>query len=278
MTCNVISTGSQDGNAVLLNGRYLFDCGIGYRRLKAHVKNIRLVFLTHRHSDHFNPRTIYQLARLHPLIRFVCSKNLLTDLVVRCRVPMDRIILIAPEHSPKVVPGTPGQWLSIRTYDLIHDVENVGYVVSIEGGDEDGTAMYATDTHHIPFDAPGLDLYMLEANYTLSEIAARKAAKAAAGEFIYESRVEASHMSVETAMAWLQKNADPYKSRIVFLHRHERREQDGPVDTDLLQSDHPPKDNEPCGRTECDKQLHESECGCRRDAGEPVAVGGPECP
>ena len=96
MTCNVISTGAGDGNAVLLNGGYLFDCGISWKRLSPYAKHIRLVFLTHRHGDHFNIRTLNRLARTYPMIRFVCSKNLLTDLVVRCRIPLDRIILAAP--------------------------------------------------------------------------------------------------------------------------------------------------------------------------------------
>lgn len=221
MTCEVISTGAKNGNAVLLNGSYLFDCGVPFGKLKPYLKRIRLVFLTHIHGDHFKELTIYRLWRSHPLIRFVCSSNLLTDLVIRARVPLDRIVLIAPEHSPKVIPGAaPGEWVTVHTFPLIHDVPNIGYVVKIEGGGSDGTAMYATDTHHIPIDAPDLDLYMIEANYIREDIEARKAAKAEAGEFAYESRVEASHMSLETAYEWLRDNADHYKSRIVFLHGH----------------------------------------------------------
>lgn len=221
MTCEVISTGGKKGNAVLLNRHYLFDCGVPFGKLKPYLKHIKIVFLTHIHGDHFNLQTIYKLWRTRPLIRFVCSSNLLTDLVVRAHVPMDRIILITPEHSPKTIPGDgAGEWITVHTFPLIHDVPNVGYVVKVEGGSNDGTAMYATDTHHIPIDAPDLDLYMIEANYTRDEMEARKAAKAEAGEFAYESRVEASHMSLETAYEWLRDNADHYRSRIVFLHGH----------------------------------------------------------
>lgn len=224
MTCEVISTGGKKGNAVLLNGCYLFDCGVPFGKLKPFLKRIRLVFLTHIHGDHFKEQTIYRLWRSHPLIRFVCSSNLLTELVIRAHVPLDRIVLIAPEHSPKTIPGAKaGEWITVHTFPLIHDVPNVGYVVKIEGSDRDGTAMYATDTHHIPIDAPDLDLYMIEANYTRDEMEARKAAKAEAGEFAYETRVEASHMSLETAYEWLRDNADHYRSRIVFLHGHTER-------------------------------------------------------
>lgn len=226
MTCKIISSSGREGNAVLLNERYLFDCGIPFGRLKPYAKHIRMVFLTHIHSDHFKSATIFKLCRQYPLIRFVCSSNLLTELVCRARVPLDRIILIAPEHSPKTIPGaTAGEWVTIHTFPLLHDVPNVAYVVKIEGGEQDGTAMYATDTHHIPFSAPDLDLYMIEANYTRDELEARKAAKAEAGDFSYEPRVEASHMSLETAVEWLRENCDHYRSRIIFLHGHTERQE-----------------------------------------------------
>lgn len=225
MTCEVISTGGKAGNAVLLNDHYLFDCGVPYGRLKPYLKRIKMVFLTHIHGDHFKENTLYRLAKTHPMIRFVCSKNLLTELVCRAHVPLDRIILITPENSPKVIPGAfAGEWVTVHTLPLIHDVENVAYVVKIQCGDRAGTAMYATDTHHIPFDAPDLDLYMIEANYTREAMEARKAAKAEVGDFSYESRVEASHMSLETAVEWLRDNCDHYKSRIVFLHGHTEKE------------------------------------------------------
>lgn len=279
MTCDIISTGGK-GNAVLLNKHYLFDCGVSYGKLRPYLKQIRMVFLTHIHLDHFNPHAIHKLCRTYPLIRFVCSKNLLTELVMRARVPLDRIVLVAPEHSPKTIPGAmPGEWITIHTFPLIHDVENVAYVVQISGGADDGTALYATDTHHIPFCAPDLDLYMIEANYTKESLEARKAAKAEAGVFSYEARVEASHMSLETAMDWLQDNADHYKSRIVFLHGHvEKGEaENDSLDTGIFESNPAPKDNESCGRAETKLQGHEPECGCCGDAGEPLAMGFPEC-
>ena len=90
----------------------------------------------------------------------------------------------------------------------------------MSGGEDDGTAMYATDTHHIPIAAPDLDLYMIEGNYTQEDIQRRIAEKTESGAFMYEGRVLQSHMSMETAVEWLRENADPYKSRIVFLHGH----------------------------------------------------------
>lgn len=221
MICEIISTGTKTGNAVLLNGCLLFDCGISWSRLKDYAKQISLVFLTHKHADHFNIQTIGSLCRRRPLVKVVCSTNLLPDLVSRAKVPLDRIILVRPEDQPKRVRDwVYGLDLEISSFHLIHDVENVGWIVRVAGSENDGTAMYATDTHHIPIAAPDLDLYMIEGNYTQDDIERRIAEKTEAGVFSYEGRVIQSHMSMETAVEWLRENADPYKSRIVFLHGH----------------------------------------------------------
>ena len=224
MICEIISTGTKTGNAVLLNGCLLFDCGISWSRMKDYAKQISLVFLTHRHADHFNIQTIGSLCRRHPMVKVVCSTNLLPDLVSRAKVPLHRIILVRPEDPPKAYRDwTLGLDFEISSFHLIHDVENVGWIVKVSGGDSDGTAMYATDTHHIPIAAPDLDLYMIEGNYTKDDIERRIAEKTEAGEFSYEGRVLQSHMSMETAVEWLRENADPYKSRIVFLHGHTQK-------------------------------------------------------
>lgn len=75
MEYNIISTGSK-GNAVVINDVILIDCGVSFRALKDVYKNIKIVLLTHIHSDHFNRRTIKALAnnRQHYGLRreFIC--------------------------------------------------------------------------------------------------------------------------------------------------------------------------------------------------------------
>ena len=53
---NIIATGST-GNAVKIND-ILIDCGVSFKKLKDVYKHIKLVLLTHEHSDHFRPSTI----------------------------------------------------------------------------------------------------------------------------------------------------------------------------------------------------------------------------
>lgn len=227
MICEIISTGASAGNAVLLNGCLLFDCGISWNKLKDYAKQISLVFLTHKHADHFHIQAINHLARRRPSVRFVCSTNMLADLVSRAKVQPERIILVRPDDETRIVRDwTNGLDIEIHCFNLIHDVENVGWIVRVSGGEHDGTAMYATDTHHIPIAAPNLDLYMIEGNFAQSDLESRMAKKAEAGMFSYEGRVLQSHMSMENAVEWLRDNADPYKSKIVFLHGHIKTEEE----------------------------------------------------
>ena len=174
MTCDVIATGSK-GNAVLLNGKYLFDCGIPYGRMKSKLWDLRAVFLTHIHQDHFNRATIRNIHRLRPAVRFVCGRNLLVPLCGECRVDPENVILAEPGKPISLHYGP--EYVDIQCFDLIHNVENVGWAVKLTGGDEPGTALYATDTQYIPISAPGLDLYMVEKNYHMDELAARKERK-----------------------------------------------------------------------------------------------------
>jgi glyoxylase-like metal-dependent hydrolase (beta-lactamase superfamily II) len=218
MTCDVISTGSK-GNAVVLNGKYLFDCGVPLGKLKPYLKHIRVVFLTHCHSDHFLRGTIGRIHHHRPSVLFACGRNLLDPLCEQCGVSPDNVILCEPGKIMRVNWG--GESIEFLCFDLIHNVENVGWAVKVEQGEHSGTAMYATDTQYVPVDFPGLDLYMLESNHTVDELEKRRAAKIAAGEFAYEDTVRLSHMSAETVKEYLNRNAGPC-SQVVFLHQHRK--------------------------------------------------------
>lgn len=212
MTCNVIATGSQ-GNAVILNNEILIDCGVPHKQLKPYVRGLRLVLLTHAHSDHFNPTTIRRLHRDRPALRFGCCEWMVSH-------------LLAADVSPKVIDVYPTLFGCISGYDrnrilvsafpLYHDVENCGYKLTISGK----TALYATDTATMDgISAPGFDLYMIEANHTEEEIEERIRRKKESGEYIYEHRVENTHLSRESADAWLAMNAGP-NSQVIYLHQH----------------------------------------------------------
>ena len=71
MKYEILATGS-DGNCVILDGSVMVDCGVPYKTVAPHLAGLKLVLLTHLHSDHFNPRTIRRMAYEKPSLRFGC--------------------------------------------------------------------------------------------------------------------------------------------------------------------------------------------------------------
>ena len=211
MNFNIISTGSK-GNAVVVNDNILIDCGVSYSSLNKAVGGLKVVLLTHIHSDHFRPSTVKLLASNRPSLRFMCGEWLVKDLLQAGVSPKN--IDIAKVNS---VYRYPALNLAIAPVKLYHDVPNYGYRVYI--GNE--KLFYATDTSKLDgITAKGYDLYMLEANYEEEEVKQRIEEKRANGEYAYEIKAIERHLSKQQADAFLYDNMDN-NSRYVYLHCHE---------------------------------------------------------
>lgn len=208
---DVISTGSK-GNAVVINN-ILIDCGVSFKALQAHYKNLQLVLLTHEHGDHFNATTIKKLAAERPTLRFGCCNWLVPDLL-KCGVSILNIDIF--EIGKKYNYGK----YAVSPVKLYHDVYNCGYRVYFANGEK---VFYATDTEHLDgITAKDYDLYMIEANYEEEELQARINEKLAAGQYSYEMNVASRHLSKKQADAFLLDNMGD-KSAYVYLHSHEER-------------------------------------------------------
>ena len=205
----IISTGSK-GNAVILNGEILIDCGVPYKSIKPYVKDLKLVLLTHIHSDHFKPETIRKLASERPTLRFGCGKWL-TQSLVACGVQKWRIDVYPPNIRNRYTKD-----FEIAMIPLIHNVQNCGYKLHINGE----KIFYATDCNSLDgIDAKDYDLYMVEANYEDSEIQERIAEKEANDEYVYEYQVLHNHLSKQKADDFIIRNQGE-SSRFVYLHGH----------------------------------------------------------
>ena len=115
---NIIATGST-GNAVKIND-ILIDCGVSFKKLKDVYKHIKLVLLTHEHSDHFRPSTIRKLAAERPTLRFGCCRWMVPKLI-ECGVSPTQIDVydIGKRYDYKV--------FALSPIKLYHDVPNCGY-------------------------------------------------------------------------------------------------------------------------------------------------------
>ena len=214
MEYEIIATGSK-GNAVVINGHILIDCGVSFLKIRPVMRNLDLVLLTHIHSDHFNPATVRTLHRNRPALRFGCCEWMVGPLV-NAGVDTNSIDVYECDDLPYIY----GKRFSVRPVRLTHNVPNCGYVV-VENSE---TLFYATDTGSLDgISLPNLDIYLIEGNHTEAEIEAAIAAKLEAGEFSWEARAARDHLSKEKALAWLAKNMGP-KSRYRFMHEHINRE------------------------------------------------------
>lgn len=210
MTYDVLSTGSQ-GNAVVINETILIDCGVPFKTLEPVVPDLKLVLLTHRHSDHFRPRTVAVLHKLRPCLRFGCCAwmvPLLQEAGVRAR----QIDLYDPGKAYRY-PGL----CCLLPEALTHNVPNCGYHLR----DREGKRLfYATDTETLDgVTAKDYDLYLVEANHTRAELEARLRAKQEAGVYAYEWDVAQNHLSREQAEDWIYQNIGP-TGQYAFLHQH----------------------------------------------------------
>lgn len=209
---NIISTGSQ-GNAVVINRFLLIDCGIPYKELMPYVSELKLVLLTHIHSDHFRASTIRRLHRERPTVRFGCGKWLVKSLVDAGVSPANIDIL-----DENTLYGY-GLCNVIPIY-LSHDVPNFGYKIHFPIG----KVFYATDTGNLNgIKARNYDLYLVEANYIDGDIKQRIAEKKASGEYAYEIRSMRYHLSKAKADDFIYRNIGA-DGEYAYLHCHVDKE------------------------------------------------------
>lgn len=219
MIYKILSTGSK-GNAVIINNEILIDCGIPWKTLKPEAPTLKLVLLTHRHGDHFNPSTIKRLSQERPSLRFGCCEWM-APLLLEAGVYPKNIDIYSPE-SPDFW-GYSSIRLQVRAGLVPHNVPNCAYHIRI--GEE--KIFYVTDAGNLDgIEAKGYDLYMIEANHTEADIQRRIKEKRATGEYAYEYDAAKNHLSLEQANDFIYRNANP-TSEYAYLHQHREREAAG---------------------------------------------------
>lgn len=218
MNYSIIQTGSS-GNATVIEDIILIDCGISFKKIEPYYKKLKLVLLTHIHSDHFNKSTIKKLAQQRPTLRFGCCEWLVKDLV-DCGVSKSNIDVYEFEDCNFYEFNEKNNFMIVEAVPLKHDVPNCGYKIQIGSY----FYFYATDTSSLEnIEAKDYDMYFVEANYVdKNELEERKNKHIENGEFYYEDRVEKTHLSQVSAYNWLLENMGN-NSKYVFMHEHVER-------------------------------------------------------
>lgn len=212
MKYNIINSGS-DGNCIIVNDEIMLDIGVSFKKIQPYYKNIKLVFISHIHGDHFNKRTIKTLASERPTVRFCVGKYLVQDLL-ECGVNSKNIDVLSLGTRLNY-----GQF-SIQPIKLYHDVENFGCRIILA----QKKMIYITDTKTVEgIKAKDYDLYLIEGNYDEEEIQQRIKNKREQGVYINEYRTIDTHLSVQQATDFLLRNMGN-NSTYEFIHQHKEKE------------------------------------------------------
>ena len=200
----VISSGSE-GNAVIYNNAIMVDCGVSFKALQEVKRSLKIVLLTHKHSDHLKIRTLQRLQAERPTLRVACGDFLLEELPCIKNIDVLQVGKIYDYGAFKVSP--------IKLY---HDVPNFGWRIFLPNGQK---IFHATDTVHLEgITAKGYDLYAIEHNYCEEYIQEAIEEARANGEYTHAYGNINTHLSIQQARAFIEANRKE-SSEVLELHK-----------------------------------------------------------
>nr|DAY04352.1 MAG TPA: RNaseZ [Caudoviricetes sp.] len=200
----VINSGSE-GNAVIYNNAIMVDCGVTLKALEAVKRSLKIVLLTHKHSDHLKIRTLQRLQAERPTLRVACGDFLLEELPCIKNIDVLQVGKIYDYGAFKVSP-----------VKLYHDVPNFGWRIFLPNGQK---IFHATDTVHLEgITAKGYDLYAIEHNYCEEYIQQAIEEARANGEYTHAYSNINTHLSIQQARAFIEANRKE-SSEVLELHK-----------------------------------------------------------
>lgn len=200
----VINSGSE-GNAVIYNNAIMVDCGVSLKALSEVKRSLKIVLLTHKHSDHLKIRTLQRLQAERPTLRVACGDFLLEELPCIKNIDVLQVGKIYDYGAFKVSP-----------VKLYHDVPNFGWRIFLPNGQK---IFHATDTVHLEgITAKGYDLYAIEHNYCEEYIQQAIEEARVNGEYTHAYGNINTHLSIQQARAFIEANRKE-SSEVLELHK-----------------------------------------------------------
>lgn len=202
----IISSGSG-GNCVLYDS-IMVDIGVTFNKVNPFIKKVKWILLTHEHSDHFNGLTLMKINFKFPKIKIIASasgpmKKKLDDYDIK------NVIYIKSNQWYRL-----DQSIKIASFDLTHNVANIGYRIIIDGY----KIFHVTDTAYLDgVTAKDYDLYAIESNYDVTILNEKIAYNDANGLYNYQKNVADRHLSNDQCNLFFEKNRKE-GSKLIRLH------------------------------------------------------------
>lgn len=211
MEITTLASGSTANCYVISDGKtsVLVECGLKWNKVAEYfqyniLRRVKGVFVSHEHSDH--SRGVKQAAAAG--LNVYASAGTLSALGLS---PLDNYHYKTIKHGGQVAVGT----FIVMPFNLKHDAaEPLGFLFySTVTGER---LLFATDTAYIHWQFPSVEYLMIESNYApdiLKEnIENRTIDRALA------PRLMQSHMSIDTALAFIEHQDLSKTKKIVLLH------------------------------------------------------------
>ena len=200
---------SSKGNAYLFDDTILIDCGIAFKHLESYVDKIKLVLLTHEHSDHINVPTLKKLVNEYEkkVVAPIFLKNKLKDINNINFVTTDTVI-----NTKKY---------TISMYELVHDVQNVGYFITNKFTSKNH--LHITDTFNTPSIDKRIHSLSIETNYCEFKIDELIEDDVNNDRYSHYIKSRKNHLSVQKALNFIdEKNIKLFWT----LHKSVKMEED----------------------------------------------------
>ena len=201
MNYKIISTGSKDGNCVIIND-VMVDCGVPFSKIKNDLYDVKYLLITHVHQDHLNRKTIQQIAENFP--RIIIIGNYEVHSTYNCKIIANAGFDIVTDDYV------------FTLFECIHDVLCYGYTWNFEGQE----IIYATDTSTLE-NAPAkpYDYLFIESNHDEQKLeAVRNEQRGGYNPYLSGKR----HLSTQQAKAFFYLNRRNQDSQFIELHQSSR--------------------------------------------------------
>lgn len=192
----IIGSGST-GNCIILEDKIMLDCGVAYSKIKPFLPTIKLIFISHIHSDHLNSTAVKHIAYNYPNVKFICGNTDVIAKLVKCGVAKQNIFYLKKD-----------KWYGlglckVKLEELTHDVPNHALKCEIKGK----KMIYIVDTSNVKnIKAKDYDLYLIESNYREDILKQHIRECEDKDKLYYLNRVPYTHLSYEQANAFLIEN------------------------------------------------------------------------
>lgn len=210
MNYRVISTGSK-GNCVIYKDLIMVDIGIKLKDRELiipYLDSIKLIVITHRHSDHLQLPLLKWIIENYPNIRIVYGTDVEDYLSYKLvkKLKGETVPILLPKFT--IVNSEKAYdfgLFKIRFLDLYHDVPNFGLYIQFK---DDYKVFHATDTYtlegiSIPQDT---DLIAIEHHHIEEHYKNLIEEKQMNGEYSHEYGAKNAHHSFEQCKYFLDRN------------------------------------------------------------------------